>query len=110
VTGAIRDVIVDIRPDSPTFGKYVAVDLIGGSGEVVLIAAGLGHGFISLQDGSYVAYLVSSPFSPNHEFEINPLDPIIGVDWGVSMNDLVLSPKDANAPSLAVRKFENRLP
>jgi len=106
VTGAIKDVIVDIRPHSETFGKYVAVDLIGGSGEVVLISAGLGHGFVSLENGSYVAYLVSSPFSPNHEFEINPLDPDIGIEWGVSPEELLLSPKDSAAPTLEERKSQ----
>ena len=110
VTGAIKDVIVDIRPDSTTFGKYIAVDLVGGSGHAVLIAAGLGHGFVSLADGSTVAYLVSSPFSPAEEFEINPLDPAIGVEWGLPIEELLLSPKDESAPNLSERKAQGKLP
>ena len=110
VSGAIKDVIVDIRPASATFGKYVAVDLVGGSGRAILIAAGLGHGFVSLEDGSTVAYLVSSPFSPTEEFEINPLDPSIGIEWGFSDGELLLSPKDASAPTLSERKTEGKLP
>ena len=110
VTGAIKDVIVDIRPSSPTYGKYVAVDLVGGGGQVVLIGVGLGHGFVSVIDGSTVAYLVTSPFSPAEEFEINPLDPALRIDWGLPVGELLLSPKDEAAPTLAERKSEGRLP
>jgi dTDP-4-dehydrorhamnose 3,5-epimerase len=110
VTGAIKDVIVDIRPSSPTYGKYVAVDLVGGDGQVLLIGVGLGHGFVSMIDGSTVAYLVTSPFSPTEEFEINPLDPALRIDWGLPVGELLLSPKDAAAPTLADRKSEGRLP
>jgi dTDP-4-dehydrorhamnose 3,5-epimerase len=110
VTGAIRDVVVDIRPSSPTFGKHVAVDLVGGSGDIVLIGAGLGHAFVSLQDNSHVAYLLSSPFSPSHEFEINPLDSAIGIEWSLPREELLLSAKDAAAPTLAERDKEGKLP
>jgi dTDP-4-dehydrorhamnose 3,5-epimerase len=110
VTGAIRDVIVDIRPTSPTYGKYVSVDLVGGDGQVVLIGASLGHGFVSLIDGSTVAYLVTSPYSPNDEFEINPLDPVIAIDWGLPSSELLLSPKDVGAPGLTARRAEGKLP
>lgn len=110
VSGSIRDVIVDIRPTSPTYGQYVIVDLVGGSGNVVLIGTGLGHGFISLEDASSVAYLITSPFSPKEEFEINPLDPEINIDWGLPLDQLLLSPKDATAPFLAERYAEGNLP
>jgi dTDP-4-dehydrorhamnose 3,5-epimerase len=110
VAGSIRDVIVDIRPDSATFGKYEFVDLTGRDGQAVLIGAGLGHGFISKVDGSIVAYLVSSPFSPLEEFEINPLDPDIGIDWGVSINEVTLSSKDRMAPTLSENKSRGNLP
>lgn len=110
VTGAIKDVIVDIRPSSPTYGKYVAVDLIGGDGQMVFIGAGLGHAFISLADNTHVAYLVTSTFSLGHEFEINPLDQEIGIEWGLPVSELLLSAKDANAPTLNQRLGEGRLP
>jgi dTDP-4-dehydrorhamnose 3,5-epimerase len=110
VSGAIRDVIVDIRPASPTFGTFVVVDLVGGSGEAVLIGAGLGHAFVSCENSSSVAYLVTSPFSPTEEFEINPLDSTIGIDWGLPSEQLLLSAKDAQAPSLAERGREGLLP
>jgi dTDP-4-dehydrorhamnose 3,5-epimerase len=113
VSGSIIDVIVDIRPTSPTFGKYELVDLKGGDGRAVLIGNGLGHGFISLEDNSVVSYLLSSPFSPNEEYEINPMDPAIGIDWKLNLvggTGVILSAKDANAPSLAARLAEGKLP
>jgi dTDP-4-dehydrorhamnose 3,5-epimerase len=86
------------------------VDLSADSGNAVFIGHGLGHGFISLSDESTVAYLVSSAFSPSEEFEINPLDPAIGIEWGIPLQDLLLSPKDATAPLLAERMAQGELP
>ena len=110
VSGLIRDVIVDIRPESPTYGKYEVVELAGASGKAVLIGEGLGHGFVSLANDSTVAYLVTSPFSPTEEFEINPLDPELGIEWGLPVGELRLSPKDAAAPLLAERLGQGKLP
>jgi dTDP-4-dehydrorhamnose 3,5-epimerase len=110
VNGSIRDVIVDIRPSSPTFGKSVFVDLNGLEGRAVLIEAGLGHGFASLADSSTIAYLLSSPYSPTEEFEINPMDPELGIDWGVDSTEVSLSEKDKGALSLAERHQEGKLP
>ena len=110
VTGTIKDVVVDIRPKSTTFGKWVDVELRGDSGKAVFIGEGLGHGFIALEDNTVVAYLVSTPFSPTHEFEINPLDEKIEINWGMSVIDLKISDKDKGAPTLAERLTEGKLP
>jgi dTDP-4-dehydrorhamnose 3,5-epimerase len=110
ISGSIKDVIVDIRPSSKTFGKWIEVQLSGTTGNAVLIGEGLGHGFVSLQDVSTFAYLVSSPFSPSEEFEINPLDPAIGIDWGLPLSELKISEKDKNAPTLEERKKDRKLP
>ena len=110
VAGSIKDVIVDIRPESQTFGRWIEVELSGHSGQAVFISEGLGHGFIALEDNTAVAYLVSTPFSPNEEFEINPLDEKIGVNWGVELSDLMISEKDQQAPTLAERLREGKLP
>ena len=110
VSGAIKDVIVDIRPESPTFGKWVEVELRGDSGKAVLISEGLGHGFIALEDNTAVAYLVSTPFSPTHEFEINPLDKKIAINWGMQFDELKISDKDMKAPTLTERLSEGKLP
>ena len=110
VSGSIRDVIVDIRPNSSTFGKSVSVDLDGIDGRAVFVGAGLGHGFASIGDASTVAYLLSSPYSPSDEFEINPLDPRLGIDWGVDLLEISFSEKDRTAPSLKERLDLKQLP
>jgi dTDP-4-dehydrorhamnose 3,5-epimerase len=109
VNGSIRDVIVDIRPSSSTFGKSVFVDLNGLDGRAVLIGAGLGHGFASLDNSSTIAYLLSSPYSPTEEFEIDPMDPELGIDWGVDLSEVSMSEKDKGAPSLAERHKGGKL-
>ena len=110
VLGSIQDVIVDIRPDSKTFGQWIDVELEGDSGKAVLISAGLGHGFLALEDNTAVAYLVSTPFSPSAEFEINPLDEKIRIKWGMDFGSLKISGKDKIAPTLAERLTEGKLP
>lgn len=110
VSGLIKDVIVDIRPSSKTYGKWIEVELSGTSGNAVLISEGLGHGFVCLAEVSTVAYLMSSPFSQSEEFEINPLDQAIGINWGLPLTELKISDKDKNAPTLQERKKEEKLP
>jgi dTDP-4-dehydrorhamnose 3,5-epimerase len=110
VAGSIKDVIVDIRPSSPTFGDWVEVELRGDSGVAVFMSEGLGHGFLALEDKTAVAYLVSTPFSPKDEFEINPLDEKIGIKWGMDLSALKISDKDKIAPTLAERLAEGKLP
>jgi dTDP-4-dehydrorhamnose 3,5-epimerase len=109
VAGSIKDVIVDIRPDSQTFGNWIEVELSGGSGQAVFIGEGLGHGFLALENNTVVAYLVSTPFSPSVEFEINPLDEKIAINWGMEPNELKISDKDKKAPNLAERLYEGKL-
>ncbi len=110
VSGSIQDVIVDIRSNSKTFGQWIDVELKGDSGKAVLISEGLGHGFLALEDNTAVAYLVSTPFSPKDEFEINPLDEKIGIKWGMDLSSLKISEKDKVAPTLDVRLAEGKLP
>lgn len=110
VSGSIKDVIVDIRPKSKNFGKWVEVNLESNPGHSVFISEGLGHGFLALEDNTSVAYLVSTPFSPTDELEINPLDKKIGIDWGMDSNSLKISEKDRNAPLLLSLLAEGKLP
>ena len=109
VTGSIIDVIVDIRPESKSFGKWIKVELSGDSGSSVFISEGLGHGFVSLVDNTTVAYLVSTKYSPNDEFEINPLDKKLGINWGMDLGQLKVSNKDMNAPTLSQLLVEGKL-
>jgi dTDP-4-dehydrorhamnose 3,5-epimerase len=110
VSGSIQDVIVDIRSDSKTFGQWVDTELRDDSGKAVFISEGLGHGFLALEDNTVVAYLISTPFSPDREFEINPLDPKVGIKWGIEISHLKISNKDMCAPTMAERLIEGKLP
>ena len=110
VTGSIKDFIIDIRPTSSTFGKWVTVELNAISGKSVLIGPDLGHAFVSLENNTTVAYLVSSIYSPEKEMGINPLDPEIGINWGVEVSDMKISDKDRFSPTLKQLLLENKLP
>lgn len=113
VQGSILDVIVDLRPESPTFKKHEIVDLKENDGRALLIGVGLGHGFLSLEDNTCTSYLLSSPYSPGFEFEIQPTDPELGIDWHLELTDgigILISPKDAQAPSLQERATKGQLP
>ena len=107
VSGSIWDVVVDIRPNSPTFKKWIGIELTANSGDALFISKGLGHGFISMQDNSCVAYLLTSEYAPANEFEINPLDPELGIIW--PLENLSLSSKDANAPTLQQQHIAGKL-
>lgn len=110
ISGSIQDVIVDIRQDSKTFGQWIDVELNGNSGKAVFISEGLGHGFLAMEDHTSVAYLVSTPFSPIDEFDINPLDTQISINWSLNSSELKLSDKDKNAPTLAERLAQGKIP
>ena len=97
-SGSIWDVVVDIRPSSPTYKKWVAHELNATNGLSVFISEELGHAFLTLEDDSVVTYLLSSPYAPESEFSINPKDPDIGIEW--PLRDLQFSSRDQSAPSL----------
>jgi len=99
VEGAIWDVVVDIRPESPTFKHWVGHELRAGDGKALMISEGLGHAFLALEDESVISYLLTTPYSPQYEFAINPADPEIGIDW--PLNEIFFSDKDKEAPTLS---------
>ncbi len=98
--GSILDFIIDIRVGSPTFGKWVAVELSGDNRNAVFIAEGLGHAFLSLEDNTVVTYLVSDIYRPEREHGVNPLDSDIGLEFPIPTSELQLSEKDQAAPGL----------
>jgi dTDP-4-dehydrorhamnose 3,5-epimerase len=108
MAGSVVDFVVDIRVGSPTFGTWDAVVLDAREPQSVYIPEGLGHAFLSLEEGSTVAYLLSSPYAPGAEHGIDPLDPQLGLDLrGI---DVILSEKDRGAPSLAEAAEQGLLP
>lgn len=97
--GAVRDVVVDLRAGSATFGRHEAVDLDADTGNAVYLAEGLGHGFQALTDHAVVVYLCSTPYDPPAEHGVDPLDPELALPWAPGIEP-VLSPKDRGAVSL----------
>lgn len=108
VSGAVLDVIVDLRVGSPAFGSWEAVRLDDSDRRAVYLAEGLGHAFCSLTEGATVAYLCSATYRPGHEHGVHPLDPELGIAWPVA--EPVLSAKDAAAPTLAEAGSKGLLP
>ncbi len=99
--GAVLDFIVDIRVGSPTFGQWDTVLLDDVDRKAIYIAEGLGHAFVALTDDATVSYLVTDIYNPSAEHGINPLDPDVALVFPDEAGELVLSPKDTEAPSLA---------
>jgi dTDP-4-dehydrorhamnose 3,5-epimerase len=104
LAGSIIDVIVDIRPNSQTFKKIVYVTLTGRENRCVLVGKGLGHGFVSLEDRTSIAYLLNAPYEPKTEFAIHPFDETLKINWGVTQEMAILSTRDRKAAT-----FENRV-
>lgn len=99
--GAVLDFVVDIRVGSPTFGLWDSVVLDDVDHRAVYIAEGLGHAFVALTEGAVVTYLVSDVYRSEREHGINPLDEQLSLGFRLPRSELILSPKDVEAPSLA---------
>lgn len=108
--GAVLDYVVDIRVGSPSFGRWEAVRLDADERHALYLSEGLGHCFVALEDDTTVSYLVSDTYSPGHEHGINPLDAEIGLEFPFVDEELLLSPKDTEAPSLAQAASDGALP
>ena len=101
VRGAILDVGVDIRQDSPTFGRHVAVELSATNWRQLWIPPGFAHGYVTLQDECEVIYKVTDYYAPECERGIAWDDPAIAVDWRLPCSDISMSEKDRRLPRLA---------
>ena len=97
--GRIYDVAVDIRPNSPTFGKYVKVELSEENKQMLYIPAGFAHGFVVLSDEAELLYKASGEYNQNADRGILWCDKDINIDWGIDFEP-VLSKKDKNQPLL----------
>lgn len=108
--GAIIDYVVDLRVGSPTFGSWDSVLLDTVDRRCVYLAEGLGHAFVALTDETTVNYFVSDIYRPEREHGITPLDPQIGLALPDDIGELLLSPKDLEAPTLAAAMERAMLP
>ena len=101
VKGRVLDVAVDIRRASPTFGKYVAVELSEDNHRQLFIPRGFAHGFAVLSETAVFQYKCDNLYAPQSEGAIAWNDPEIGIDWGLKAEDILLSAKDAAHPLLS---------
>lgn len=102
--GALRDVAVDVRRGSPTYGQWLTLDLSYQNGKQLWIPAGFLHGFVTLEPDTEIIYKCTDHYSPECDGAVRWDSPELGIDWGLSQMPL-LSPKDARATSFA--EFES---
>lgn len=100
VKGRVLDVAVDIRKGSPTFGKYVAVELTEDNHRQLFVPRGFAHGFSVLSDEVIFQYKCDNLYAPESEGAIAWNDPDIGIDWQLPAEDVLLSAKDSAHPML----------
>ena len=99
VDGAVRDVAVDVRRGSPTFGRWAAIELTADNALQLWIPPGFAHGFVVLSETASLAYKCTAAYSADDELAVRWDDPALGIDWRIAAP--VLSDKDAAAPTLA---------
>lgn len=98
VIGRVLDIALDIRPDSPTFGQHVAVELSGENRLALFIPRGFAHGFAVLSDEAVFQYKCDNYYCHEAEGGISPVDPELHIDWQISPDEAVLSSKDLSLP------------
>lgn len=101
VEGRVLDVAVDIRRGSPTFGKYVSVELSAENKRQFFVPRGFAHGFVVLSPTATFQYKCDNLYAPTAEGSVIWNDPTIAIDWGVKSEDIILSAKDMLHPTLA---------
>lgn len=100
VRGRVLDVAVDIRKNSPTFGKHVAVELTEENHRQFFIGRGFAHGFAVLSDIAVFQYKCDNYYAPESDGGISIQDPSLEIDWRIDPQKAILSPKDLNHPLL----------
>ena len=95
--GSILDVIIDVRKDSPTYKNYLSVELTAANNKMLYVPEGFAHGFLALEDNTYVSYQVSNFYTPGKERGLRWNDPLFNINWPVEIPS-VISEKDSNWP------------
>jgi dTDP-4-dehydrorhamnose 3,5-epimerase len=109
MSGEIDDYIIDVRPGSPTFGRWERVRLSSELGNSVLLGLNLAHAFHCLSDDAVICYAVSAEYNPEAEKAINPMCPTLKIEWNANF-PILLSPKDEAAPNLEDQRIAGLLP
>lgn len=102
--GRIRDVAVDVRAGSPSYGQWVAEELSAENGAQLWVPPGFLHGFVTLEPDTDVLYKVDNHYAPDCDGALRFDDPDLGIDWGIEPARAVLSAKDAAAPAFSTFK------
>ena len=100
IEGSVLDIAVDIRKNSPTYGKHVAIELTGANKKQLLVPRGFAHGFVVLSETATFAYKVDNYYNLESERGIAFDDGQLNIDWQLPVDQLKLSPKDMQNPSL----------
>ena len=100
ISGSVIDVVVDIRPESPTFGQHIKTHLSVENKQLIFIPKGMAHGFLSLENDTIFTYKCDNYYQKEMERGILYSDPNLNIDWEYPVRDLILSEKDRNLPSL----------
>jgi dTDP-4-dehydrorhamnose 3,5-epimerase len=104
LAGSVIGVNVDIRPNSQTFKKIEYITLTVRETQSALVSKGRGHGFVSFEDRTSIAYQLNAPYQQKTEFAIHPFDETLKINWGVTQEMAILSTQDRKAAT-----FENRV-
>jgi len=97
IRGAVFDVVVDLRRDSPTFRRWVGVELDAAAGRMLYVPRGFAHGYQTLTDDAEVLYIVSAQYSPPHQRGVRWNDAAFGIEWPLG-SPAVINPRDASYP------------
>ena len=99
IQGTVLDVVVDIRKDSPTYGKHVSIELSQENKKQLFVPRGFAHGFVTLSDTAIFAYKVDNWYAPEYDAGIKFNDASLDIDWKVASENIILSAKDTILPS-----------
>lgn len=96
MSGAIYDVVVDLRVDSPTFLRHITVELSAAKPKALLVPRGFAHGFLSIADNTIVSYLCDGAYDRDSETGIRFDDPSLGIAWPINIGEAIVSERDAS--------------
>lgn len=101
INGRVCDVVVDMRPESSTYGRWVSVELSAENRRAVYVPPICAHGYLSLTDGAEVLYQTSTPYTPSSEKGVRHDDPQFSIEWPIAID--FISPKDASWPNINIQ-------
>jgi len=101
VRGAVYDVAVDLRPGSPSYGRWAGIELSAANRLQFFVPAGFAHGYLTLEDDSEVLYKVDAPYAPEAEAGLHWNDPAVGIAWPLADGAPLIAPRDQALPPLS---------